>query len=278
VAITGAAGGLGTALARAFDQAGARLALLDLEAPRALADELGGGALALSCDVTEPAACAAAVEAVVDRLGRLDVLVNNAGITHRSPFASTDVEVLRRVMDVNFFGAVHATRAALQPLQASAGLVVAVSSVAGFAPLLGRTGYAASKHALEGFMGTLRGEVAGSGLDVLVVRPGFLDTPLTRRALGPDGQRVTHAQRAVGSRMHPDQAAQAIVRAAARRQRELVLTPVARASWWLTRLVPRLYESLMRRTQRSELATSPVGAGFTPALAPGRRVATEGRG
>jgi NAD(P)-dependent dehydrogenase (short-subunit alcohol dehydrogenase family) len=165
VVITGAAGGLGRALARAFVAAGARIAALDRDAAgaEALAAELcgaGGQALAIACDVTDAAACGRAMDEVIRAWNRIDVLVNNAGITHRSAWRRTEPEVIRRVMEVNFFGSVHCTRTALDALIASRGLVIVISSVAGFAPLIARTGYAAAKHALHGFFESLRTELA----------------------------------------------------------------------------------------------------------------------
>lgn len=255
VVITGAAGGIGSALARRFARDGAYLALLDLNAPEDLARELSETtpSMAWACDVTSAQACASVLEAVQDRFGGVDVLINNAGITHRSAFDSTSEGVLRAVMDVNFFGAVQLTQAALPSLRKRRGLVVAVSSVAGFAPLLNGMGYVASKHALEGAMATLRVEEAPRGVDVLVVRPGFTDTPLTHKAIGGEGGRSPIPQRAVGRRMSPDDVAEAVVRAATRRRRELVLTSIGKASWWCSHLAPRLYDALMSRTQRREV-------------------------
>ena len=153
--ITGGAGGLGAALGEAFAAAGCAVALLDLDADEAerraaALRESGARALGIGCDVTDPGACAAAADRVVVELGGPAVLVNNAGLTHRSAFADTDLDVLRRVMEVNYFGALNCTRAVLPALLRTRGALVVLSSVAGFAPLLGRTGYAASKHALHG--------------------------------------------------------------------------------------------------------------------------------
>ena len=161
VVISGAAGGIGSALARRFGRAGARVGLLDLDAASlaALAGELEAGgveALALRCDVTCLEDCRAAVGQLVAAWGGVDVLVANAGITHLSFFRDTDVEVIRRVMEVNFFGAVNCTKAALDSLQERRGHIVAISSVAGFAPLATRCGYSASKHAMHGFFDSLR--------------------------------------------------------------------------------------------------------------------------
>ena len=145
VVISGAGGGLGRALAGRFGRAGSRLVLLDRDAAavESVAAGLAGSgieSLACACDVTDEAACIEAVQRGTDRYGRLDVVVNNAGITHRSAFEATQTDVLRRVMDVNLFGSIHLTRAALPHLKRTRGLVIAISSVAGYTPLIARTG------------------------------------------------------------------------------------------------------------------------------------------
>jgi short-subunit dehydrogenase len=261
VIVTGAASGLGRALAFAFAAAGARLALLDRDAAglRGVAGELGAtGAVceAIECDVTDAAACAAAVAATVSRFGRVDALVNNAGISHRSGFAATRLEVIRRVVEVNLMGAIHMTHAALPGLIAHRGLVIAISSVAGFSPLVARTGYAASKHGLHGFFDSLRTEVQPDGVDVLVVCPSFIATAIDRNALGADGQPVRHGQVAAGGRASADIVAQSILRAAERRRKLLLVGTTARAAWWLNRLAPALYARIMVARLRAELAAS----------------------
>jgi NAD(P)-dependent dehydrogenase (short-subunit alcohol dehydrogenase family) len=258
VVVTGGGSGLGAAFARRFARAGARLALLDLDgvSARALADELtrtGTEAIALDCDVRDEAACSRAIAAVVERFGGIDLLINNAGLTHRSAFADTDIAVLRRVMDVNFFGAVHCTKAALPSLAARRGMVIAISSIAGLAPLYGRTGYAASKHAIQGFFSSLRSELAPSGVDVLIVCPGFTATGIGIHALDADGQPTKHPQSTVGRVATPESVADAVHDAAARGQRLLVLSIVGRVTWALQRLSPALYERVMTRSLKREL-------------------------
>ncbi len=254
VAITGGAGGIGRALAAAYAKAGARVALLDIDpdALRAASDVLDGVEFTAVCDVTDPASCQAAVDAVVAQFGRLDVLVNNAGISHRSTFDSTDPVVLRRVMEVNFFGSVNCTRAALSHIVARRGWIVALSSVAGFAPLVGRTGYCASKHALHGFFDSLRAELAGTGVTVLLACPYFTDTAMRTAALDGDGAPLGNRTAARGVPLSPDDVAESIVNACERRQRVVVLGRVARLSWWISRIFPRVYERLMLRSQREE--------------------------
>ncbi len=255
VLITGAAGGLGTALARRYAATGARLALLDREGAGAdaLAQELEGlgcEAIARTCDLTSASQTDSAIDHVLAQWGGIDVLVNNAGITHLGRFRDTDVDTIRRVMEVNFFGAVHCTKAALPSLLERRGQIVVLSSVAGIAPLATRTGYAASKHALHGFFESLRAEHAADGLRVTMVCPSFIDTPIGDHALGPHGEPAASSERSgVRNAARPEDVADAIVRAAAG-DRRLLLTPrEARLSYWVARLAPPLFERLMiRRT------------------------------
>ena len=258
VLVTGAGGGLGRAVALRFAQAGARIAALDKDATgiESLSVEIadrGGQCLALPCDITDAEACAQAVAATVQHFGTLDVLVNNAGMSQRSGFAVTDLAVIRRVMDVNFYGAVHCTKAALPHLVAARGLIVSVSSVAGYTPLIARTGYAASKHAMHGFFESLRTELAPAGVDVMMVCPSFIATRIDRNALGGDGQPVRHAQVTVGDPLSPDAVADRIFAGAERGRRLLLVGRMAWQAWWVSRLAPRLYEKLMARSLKGEL-------------------------
>lgn len=256
--ISGAAGGLGLALARRYAAEGACVALLDRDAAaldRAVTglQAAGHDARGWICDVADAGDCSRTIDAVRQAFGRIDVLVANAGISHRSAFEHTDAAVIRRVMAVNFFGAVQLTQAALPELLARRGQVVVISSVAGFAPLVARTGYAASKHALQGFFDSLRAELAPQGLGVLLVCPAFIATGIEIHALGGDGLPVRHAQAVVGRRSDADEVAARIVRAAAQRRSLLLPDAVSRAAWWLSRLAPGLYTRLMVRRVWAEM-------------------------
>ena len=258
VVVTGAAGGLGRALARAFAAAGARVAALDRDAAGAetMAAELRGEgrqALGLACDVTDAAACERAMAAVIESWGRIDVLINNAGISHRSAYRRTDPAVTRRVMEVNFFGSVHCTHAALNALLESRGLIVVISSVAGFAPLVARTGYAAAKHALHGFFESLRAELAADGVRVLIVCPSFIATGIDRNALGGDGAPVRHDQQIVGVRARAEDVAADILRAARSGRHLLLPGRMAKLAWWLSRFAPGYYARAMTRRLHAEM-------------------------
>ncbi len=259
VVVTGAAGGLGRAICLRFGAAGASFVALDRDAGTlaALAAALkqeGIPALAAPCDVTREDDCRRAMAEARKTFGGIDLLVNNAGITHRSAFARTQPEVIRRVMAVNFFGALHCTHAALEDLIARRGMVIAISSVAGFAPLIARTGYAASKHALHGFFDSLRTEVEPLGVNVLLVCPSFIQTGIEQNALAGDGAPARHPQSIVGGRSTPEAMAQQIFNAARAERRLLLPGAVARSSWWLSRLAPRLYERLMVKKLGKERA------------------------
>jgi NAD(P)-dependent dehydrogenase (short-subunit alcohol dehydrogenase family) len=252
VVITGAARGIGAALARRFAREGARLALLDRDAAEVekRAEEItatGAQAVAARCDVTSIEDCHAAIGAACEAYGGIDLLVNNAGITHLSRFRDTDVDVVRRVLEVNFFGAVNCTKAALEPLLARRGQIIVISSVAGFAPLAKRTAYSASKFALHGFFETLRSEHRGDGLGVLLACLYYVETDIGKSALAGDGRPAgdpRHDARGAGD---PEDVAAEIVDAARRDRRLLLISRQAKLAWLLAHLAPSLYERLMLR-------------------------------
>ncbi|MBI2424244.1 MAG: SDR family oxidoreductase [Candidatus Hydrogenedentes bacterium] len=258
VFITGGAGGIGMAIARRFAADGARIALFDLrqEAVDSATAALRAGTaevLGIAGDLTCPEDCVGAVAKTSSEFGGIDVLVHCAGLTQVGPFIENDLSVYRRVMEVNFFGAVHMTRCALDALVARRGQIVVLSSIAGFAPLLGRTGYCASKHALHGFFDTLRCELAGHGVGVTVVCPSFVDTRFADRGLDSAGQPLGFDRSTTGKFLSPDAVAEAIFHAARKRKRLLVLSTTGKLAWWVSRLAPGFYERSMTRRFQIEL-------------------------
>ena len=258
VVITGGAGSIGRALARSFGGVGAKVALLDLpssplDTAREELESSGIEALALPCDITDTERVQAAMTSIREAFGSIDVLINNAGMVHRSSFADTQPEVFRRVMEVNLFGAIHCTQACMADLLASRGLIIAISSIAGLAPLYGRSGYAASKHAMHGLFESLGAEVADKGVGVLMVCPSFVESGLEASTLGGDGKPIDRPRSKVGRLGSADEVAVEVLKAARAGRRRLVLTPVGKTSALLSRLAPGLYERLMVRKLRSEL-------------------------
>jgi NAD(P)-dependent dehydrogenase (short-subunit alcohol dehydrogenase family) len=257
-AVTGAASGIGAAISKTFGAKGARLGLLDIDeaAVKAAADDMvsdGIDAIGIGCDVTREAECETAVKAIVEHYGGIDILVNNAGITQRSAFVDTKVSVYRQVMDVNFFGSLHCTKFAIASLIERRGAIIIIESLAGVAPLLGRTGYCASKHALHGLFTSLRAELIGSGVHIMIVCPGFVKTQLQTRALGGDGRVTRHPQSTAGRQDSPARVAEAVYRAMLKKKNLLVLSPVGKLAYWMSRFAPNFYERMMARKLRSEL-------------------------
>src|SRR5499433_2510069 len=245
VVITGASSGIGLALAQKLARAGAALAMAARD-PNVLAEaaascrSLGAKVLAVPTDVAIAEQCRCLIDRTVAELGGIDVLINNAGISTGARFdETTDLSLFERVMQVNYLGAVYCTHFALPSLKARAGLLVAISSLAGKLGVPLRSGYAASKHALQGFFDTLRIELAGTGVDVLVVSPGYVATGIRSRALGANGRPLGKSDwHERGKAQSADACAAAIIDAMVRRRRELVMTPGGRVAQWARLIAP----------------------------------------
>ena len=257
VAVTGGASGIGAAIAERFGREGACIALLDFD-KKTLAStakrfrDAGIEIMDVECDVTDEKKCEKAIKAVIKRFGGIDVLVNNAGITQRSLCKNTTTGVYRRVMDVNFFGSVHCTLPALESIIERKGTIVVTTSIAGIAPLYGRTGYSASKHALHGFFESLRTEIAESGAHVVMLCPGFTVTNLQSRALDGKGGINLNDRSIRGKQDTPEQVADALYRAVLKRKRMIVLTREGKLSYQIIKFFPSLYEKLMVKSVRAE--------------------------
>jgi short-subunit dehydrogenase len=250
VILTGASEGIGRALALALAPQRPLLvvAARGMDRLESLAREcraLGATVLPVATDVTDESQCAALISRTIEAFGRIDTLVVNAGATMWTRLdALEDTTVLRRVMDVNYFGAVYCTRAALPYLQKSAGRLVAVASVAGLTGVPERTGYSASKHAMVGFFDSLRIELAGSGVTVTVIAPDFVVSQIHRRALGADGRPLGETPMQEDRIMTAERCAELIIDAMARRKRLLITSRRGRLGRWFKLLAPGIIDRI----------------------------------
>lgn len=262
ILITGAGSGLGAALSLRFCRAGAAVIGIDLD-PEGLLDTaaaieaVNGHFERHTCDIRDEEQLHQVLNGILAE-GNVDVLVNNAGISHRSEFLHTNTAVIRKVMEINFLGAVYCTDVLLPGIISGKGMIISISSVAGFSPLIARTGYAASKYALHGFFDSLRSEVAESGVSIMLVCPSFIKTNIGRNALGADGRLVKHKQVPVGNFMSAAAAAERIFQAATRNKKQLLLGKVARLAYWTQKLLPGIYARQMAKKLQSELQREPV--------------------
>jgi short-subunit dehydrogenase len=259
VIITGASAGIGEELAVALASRGANL-VLGARGEEALArvkqrcEQAGGRALSVGTDVTDPEACRRMIERAVEAFGGVDILVNNAGISMVARFEEVkDLSIFDRVMRVNYLGAVYCTHHALPHLKARKGLLVAISSLTGKTGVPTRTGYAASKHAMQGFFDSLRIELLGTGVDVLVVSPGFVATDIRARALGPDGKPLQVSKRDEDrDTMDVATCVALIVRAIEGREREVVMTAKGKVGQFLKLVAPGLVDRIALRAVRNK--------------------------
>ncbi len=248
VVITGASSGIGKALVSEALGRGAMVACCGRSLSRLQEAFPGADAsrlLLFEADVREPAACRAFIAAALARFSRIDMLINNAGISMRALFNEASVEVLRELMDINFWGAVECTKAALPAILESKGVIVGVSSIAGYRGLPGRTGYSASKFALQGFLEALRTELLHSGVHVMWVSPGFTASNIRNVARAADGGIQGETPLDEGKLMSAEECARKVFDAARARKRSLVMTGQGKLTVWLNKLLPGLADSLV---------------------------------
>jgi len=250
VIITGASSGIGRALAEEYAREKARIVIAarsgdKLAELRAALEKTGCEVLSVTMDVSREEDCKRLIEETVARFGRIDILVNNAGISMRALFRDVSLDVIRKLMDINFWGTIYCTHYALPYLLESSGSVVGVSSIAGNKGLPGRTGYSASKFAVQGFLETLRIENRNTGLHVLIACPGFTASNIRQTALAADGSAQGESPRDEGNMMSAEQVASEIVRAIRKRKKFLVLTLQGKLVIWLNKFFPGLIDRMV---------------------------------
>lgn len=252
--ITGASAGIGRALALNLARQGARLVLAARDKSRLedLAKEcekLGARALVVPTDVSDKFQCKALIDNTVQEFGRIDTLINNAGITMWAPFAAiSDISIIEKIMQVNYYGSVYTTHYALPHLQKTRGRLAAVSSLTGKNGVPTRSAYAASKHAMAGFFDSLRIELADSGVSVTVAYPGFVATEVRERAFGADGRPLGRSHLDESKVMSAERCADIIVSTMAKRKREVVMTTRAKIGMWLKLVSPALVDKMARKS------------------------------
>ena len=257
VLITGGTSGIGPSTALELGRAGARVVVTGRNEARLhdTAQELarlGITHLTVRADVGVEDDARRAVEAAVRQFGRLDVLINNAGISMRALFRDADLEVIRRLMQTNFFGTVYTTKFALPYITSSKGSIVGISSIAGYRGLPARTGYSASKFAMHGFLEALRTELLPQGVHVLLACPGFTSSNIRNVALAADGTSQGESPRDEQQMMSSEEVARHLLQAVQQRRRDLVLTRQGKLTVFLNKWLPTLTDKLVLNHFRKE--------------------------
>ncbi len=252
VVITGASSGIGKALAEEYASKGWNLVLAArrIERLKELENRLTNvEILSIKTDVSVEADCKSLIESAVKRFGRIDVLINNAGISMRAAIVDVEMDVLRKLMDVNFWGTVYCTKYALPYLLATKGSLVGVISVGGYVGLPCRSGYSASKFAMRGFLDSVRVEHRRSGLHVLVAAPGFTSSEIRKSALVADGSQQGETPRDENKMMSAEKCAHHIYKAVKRRRRKIILTFIeGKATVLIAKLWADLVDGFIYRT------------------------------
>ncbi|MCH3942034.1 MAG: SDR family oxidoreductase [Bacteroidales bacterium] len=249
IIVTGASSGIGLASARLFGSLGANvvMAARSYEKLLELAPTVNGDpekVLCVKTDVSVEEDCKNLIAKTVEQFGRIDILVNNAGLSMRAMFKDLDLSVIKRLMDVNFWGTVYCTKFALPYLLATKGQVVGVISTAGYCALPARTGYSSSKFAIRGFLDAIRIEHLKDGLNVLVFAPCYTSSNVRNAALTADGSAQGSTPLNEGRLMSAEECAMHLAKALEKRRSEVILGALGKASVWVHRLFPRLMDRL----------------------------------
>lgn len=249
VAITGGTDGIGKALVEMLLMQGAKVATCGRNHDKLYQLQSGFASYPLHtivADVANENDCRRFIESTNKVFGGIDVLVNNAGISMRALLKETSVDVIRKVMDINFFGAVYCTRFALQSIIDRKGTIVGISSIAGYRGLPGRSGYSASKFALQGWLEAIRTELMDDGVHVMWVCPGFTASNIRNAALDKDGKAQAESPLDESKLMSAEACARHILEAVEHRKRTLVLTFDGKRTVLINKLFPGWADKLVR--------------------------------
>jgi len=256
VIITGATSGIGKGCAEVFGREGAKIVFTGRN--KARMDEVKSSLNALGVehtgyimDVSDESENKRLIDETIKKYGRLDVLINNAGISMRALFDESDLDVFKKVMDINFYGTVYATKYALPHILKTKGSIVGVSSINGHRGTPARTAYTASKYAMEGFFEALRTEVMKKGVHILVVSPGFTGSNIRNAALNKDGQEQGESPREEDKMMTPETVAKKILSGIKKKKRDIVLTSQGKLVVFLNKWIPgwmdkKVYEHMAK--------------------------------
>ncbi|OJU76747.1 MAG: short chain dehydrogenase [Bacteroidetes bacterium 47-18] len=248
VLITGASLGIGKALAFDALARGARVAVCARDIGKlneTFKNVPEQDIFKFQLDVADEQACYAFVAQTINKFGKIDVLLNNAGMSMRALFEDLDVKVLKQLMDVNFWGTVYMTKAALPYIKRSKGVILGVSSIAGYRGLPGRTGYSSSKYAMQGFMEALRTELLRTGVHVMWVCPGYTTSNIRNTALGEKGQPMRETNMDESKMMSPEACARIILDGVEKRKRTIIMTTQGKLTVWVNKLFGGLADKLV---------------------------------
>ncbi len=249
VVITGASSGIGEAMAREYAAVGARVVLgaRSAEKLEQIVAEIrakGGKAALCAMDVTQPHDCQKLIDTALREFGGIDILICNAGISMRAIFDEVELDVLHRLMDVNFWGTVNCCKYALPYIQQAHGSIVGISSVAGLHGLPGRTGYSASKYAMTGFLETLRIENLKKGVHVMIACPGFTASNVRFSALTADGSQQGETPRNEAKMMTAAEVAHIVERGILKRKRLCLMEIEGRATHFVKKFAPAFLDRM----------------------------------
>ncbi len=248
--VTGGTDGIGKALVDALLAQGAKVSTCGRQHDKLyqLQSEYPSYPLhTVVADVSSENDCRHFIESTLKVFGSIDILINNAGISMRSLFKDVDVDVIRKLLDINFFGAVYCTKYALNSLIERKGTIVGISSIAGYRGLPGRSGYSASKFALQGWLEAIKTELAGDGVHVMWVSPGFTTSNIRNAALTEKGKRQGESPMDENQMMTAEECAQRILHAIQKRKRSVVMTFTGKETVFMQKFFPGLADKFIRK-------------------------------